>query len=46
MGDAVQDGLRSLDSRAVAALLKELSKAGLPHRAAGERSLPACLHVC
>ena len=33
--EAVRDGLRHLDSRAVAALLKELSKSGLPHRAAG-----------
>lgn len=32
--DAVKAGLRHLDSRAVAALLKELSKCGLPHRAA------------
>ncbi|EFN53188.1 expressed protein [Chlorella variabilis] len=43
--EAVRDGLRHLDSRAVAALLKELSKSGLPHRAAELfdwlRSLPA-----
>ena len=43
--EAVQDGLPFLDSRAVAALLKELSKGGLPHRAAELfdwlRSLPA-----
>ncbi len=32
--DAVQEGLHRLDSRAVAALLKELAKNGLPHRAA------------
>ncbi|PSC77032.1 Pentatricopeptide repeat-containing [Micractinium conductrix] len=32
--DAVRDGLSRLDSRATAALLKELSKGGLPHRAA------------
>jgi len=32
--EAVRTGLYSLDSRAVAALLKELSKSGLPHRAA------------
>lgn len=32
--EAVKGGLRHLDSRAVAALLKELSKCGLPHRAA------------
>ncbi|KAI7837718.1 hypothetical protein COHA_008440 [Chlorella ohadii] len=31
--DAVRDGLYSLDSRAVAALLKELSKSGQPQRA-------------
>lgn len=34
--DAVRDGLYSLDSRAVAALLKELSKSGQPQRASGE----------
>lgn len=33
--EAVREGLNRLDSRAVAALLKELSKAGLPHRASG-----------
>ncbi len=33
--DAVRDGLYSLDSRAVAALLKELSKSGQPQRASG-----------
>ena len=42
--DAVKDGLMQLDSRAVAALLKELSKGGAPHRAAElfdwRRSLP------
>eukprot|EP00887_Chlorella_sp_A99_P006645 scaffold3.g6645.t1 len=32
--EAVAEGLPFLDSRAVAALLKELSKCGLPHRAA------------
>lgn len=43
--EAVSAGLAHLDSRAVAALLKELSKSGLPHRAAELfdwlRSLPA-----
>lgn len=34
MTEAVAGGLARLDSRATAALLKELSKAGLPHRAA------------
>ena len=34
MLDAVREGLPHLDSRAVAALLKELSKGGLPYRAA------------
>lgn len=38
--EAVKEGLYRLDSRAVAALLKELSKSGLQHRAAG-----ACVRV-
>jgi hypothetical protein len=41
--DAVREGLAHLDSRATAALLKELSKSGLPHRAAGAPSRLALL---
>lgn len=37
--DAVREGLYSLDSRAVAALLKELSKSGQPQRASGAPAL-------
>lgn len=40
--DAVREGLHSLDSRAVAALLKELSKSGQPQRASGAPAL-ACM---